>query len=505
MSIDGRRAAAWTGLLLLWAAAAVALRDSYLSIIDLWVTNSTFSHGWLIVPIATWLAWRARDAIAAVPLRPSWVGLAALLACLLLWLVGAGSGVAGVEQFAAVALVIAAFPTALGLPAARAWLVPLAFLLFGVPVGQALVPALMQMTADLASFALRLTGVPVVRSFMQISIPAGDFEVARACSGLNYLVTGLVLGTLYSYLNYRGLRKRLLGVLAFLVIPVLANGLRVYFTILMSHLTDMRYGPGTEHVWFGRVFFILVMLAMFWIGRRWHDDPRPSVRPSGAVAGGFASRAALPVLVGLGLVVATPAYLYATVARAETRLAQEWSHVELPVARGDWSGPHALREAWQPLFHGARVERLGSYTDPSGGRVDAYVGVYGIGGRGSAEMISFGNRIAASEHVSLVQQHLRSVAVPAMGGFAVVQQDVKGPFGPHRVWHWYSVGDRVVHDRYRVKALEALAFLTRGAVTERIVTLATFHDAGADARLESFLAAHADCVTSGFVAEACSP
>jgi exosortase A len=505
MALHWRRAAAWTGLLLLWAAAAFALRDSYLSIIDLWVNNSTFSHGWLIVPIATWLAWRARAAIASVPLRPSWVGLAAMLACLTLWLVGAGSGVAGIEQFAVVALVIASFTTALGLSAARAWLVPLGFLLFGVPVGHALVPALMQMTADFASFALRLTGVPVVRSFMLISIPGGDFEVARACSGLNYLVTGLVLGTLYSYLNYRGWRKRALGVLAFLVIPVLANGLRVYFTILMSHLTDMRFGPGAEHVWFGRVFFILVMLMMFWIGRRWHDDPRPTARPSGVVAGSFAPTAALPVLVGLGLVVATPAYLNATVARAEARLAQETSHLALPVARADWSGPHALREAWKPFFRGGRIERLGSYLDSSGGRVDAYVGVYGIGGRGSAEMISFGNRIAAAEHTSLVQRQRRSVDLPARDAFTVVQQDVSGPFGPHRVWYWYSVGERVVHDRYRVKALEAVAFLARGAVSERIVTLATADDAGADARLESFLAAHAGCVTRGFVAEACSP
>jgi hypothetical protein len=53
--------------------------------------------------------------------------------------------------------------------------------------------------------------------------------------------------------------------------------------------------------------------------------------------------------------------------------------------------------------------------------------------------------------------------------------------------------------------MEALAFLTRSADDERIVTLATPLDAGSRARLQSFLSAHPDCVKSGFGGEACRP
>ena len=86
--------------------------------------------------------------------------------------------------------------------------------------------------------------------------------MARACSGLNYFVTSVVLGVLYGYLNYRGWLKRAVCVLAFVVIPVVLNGLRVYFTILVSHLTDMRFGPGTEHRTFGLIFFVVMMLVV---------------------------------------------------------------------------------------------------------------------------------------------------------------------------------------------------------------------------------------------------
>ena len=68
-------------------------------------------------------------------------------------------------------------------------------------------------------------------------------------------------------------------VLAAVLIPVLANGLRVYLTILASHLTNMRFGPGEEHITFGRIFFLVVIFAMLWIGRRWHDDMPSGVKP----------------------------------------------------------------------------------------------------------------------------------------------------------------------------------------------------------------------------------
>ncbi len=149
-------------------------------------------------------------------------------------------------------------------------------------MGRALVPLLMQITADVATEALRLSGVPILRNHMYISIPSGNFEVAKACSGLNYVITGFVLGVLYSFLTYRSWWKRLLSMAAFVVVPIIANGLRVYITIGVSHLTEMDFGPGKEHVTFGRVFFLIVIFAMFWIGRRWRDEEPPArSAPSG--------------------------------------------------------------------------------------------------------------------------------------------------------------------------------------------------------------------------------
>ena len=67
-----------------------------------------------------------------------------------------------------------------------------------MPFGRWLVPWLLQVTADIAHIRPEGYRHPVFRSDLYIEIRVGTFEVATACAGLNYLITGVVLGVLYA-------------------------------------------------------------------------------------------------------------------------------------------------------------------------------------------------------------------------------------------------------------------------------------------------------------------
>jgi len=56
---------------------------------------------------------------------------------------------------------------------------------------------------------------------------------------------------------------------------------------------------------------------------------------------------------------------------------------------------------------------------------------------------------------------------------------------------------------FHAKALEALAFVTGSAGSERIVAVSTLLDDTAARRLQAFVEADANCVRAGFSAEAC--
>ena len=494
-------------LLMLAVLACVGwqYRETFGSIVQKWQGDSAFSHGVLILPVSLWLVWRKRKALAETPASPSWWGVPVMLACVAVWLVARGTGVLVVEQFAAVAMIPAAVLAVFGPRVAALLAFPLAFLLFAVPFGRGIVPWLMQVTADIGTWALKLTGVPVYRSHMHISIPAGEFEVARACSGLNYFVTGLVLGVLYAYLTYAGWKKRLLCVLAFIVVPVLMNGVRVYVIVLTSHLTDMRFGPGTEHIVFGRLFFLVIMFVMFWIGRRWRDDEATFEQSEPRRMAGAASRrpAWAAAVVAAILALAGPLYFTSVSADARAALANAGAIVALPAGSGGWSGPTDDPRAWRPHFSGALAERQGTYRAGDSAQVDVYVGLYGIGTTAGTEMISFGNRVFPTESGSLARSSKLEVPMPGGGSIEVLELEGRTVGEAELVWQWYVIGEQPLLSPYSVKIQEAIALIARGAETERVVTIATASDSGARERLEAFVHAHADCVRAGFAAGAC--
>jgi EpsI family protein len=309
-------------------------------------------------------------------------------------------------------------------------------------------------------------------------------------------------------LNYTSWTKRLVAVFLAMAVPVVANGIRVYVTIVTSHLTDMRFGPGAEHVTFGKIFFIAVMLGMFWLGRRWHDAA--PAQPRWLTAGVARSRTPLkvgrvtaPIAATVALALAPP-YHAAFASTLATRAAASADVLRLPPAGRGWTGPDSEVRSWRPAYEPGLQEVHGRYADATR-NVDVYAAVYGLGGSSGVEMVSYGNVLYEGERESVPQVTPRRVELP--DGHSLDVREVRVPEGEFTwlVWHWYLVGDRPARNDYAVKLLEAMAWLTRGATLERVITLATPDDAGAQLRMQAFADAHGSCLLAGLAGEACAP
>jgi exosortase A len=160
----------------------------------------------------------------------------------------------------------------LGTAALRLLAFPLAFLFFAVPFGEFLMPTLIDRTADVTIWALRLTGVPVYREGNFFTIPTGRWSVVEACSGLRYLIASLMVGCLFAYLSYRTLRRRAIFVACAIAVPIVANWIRAYMIVMLGHLSGNRLAVGADHLLYGWVFFGVVMALLFFIGARWRED-----------------------------------------------------------------------------------------------------------------------------------------------------------------------------------------------------------------------------------------
>lgn len=254
-------------LLLFWWQTVLHLANL------LWTVDS-YSHGLLVPFISAYMIWDRRKSLPVGATAISPRGLAVVFIAVLLWRVGAA---AEIMLFTHVALVLAInglLLTFLGWAFYRAILFPALFLFLMVPFGESLIPVLQVVTAKLSIAALNLVGVENEVDGVIITLSSGVFEVARACAGIKFLFTSLVTGVLLAHLAYRSWKKRLLLVGFAVILPVLANALRVITILLLAEYYDSDFAKGVDHLVYGWGFLSFILIILIAVAYRFAEEAK---------------------------------------------------------------------------------------------------------------------------------------------------------------------------------------------------------------------------------------
>lgn len=248
-SLPFRRTA---GQLLVALAAASALYSPVLAdLARAWEIKPQYSHGYLIVPIALYLAWQKRERLRELHAVPSGWGMLLIGVGVALYLLGSVARVSTVSNLSLMLNVLGIVLAIGGRRVARELLFPILFLLFMFPIPDNLYAS---MTAPLKLFVsgisvnvLQGLGIAVYREGNILQLPNITLEVVEACSGLRSFMSYLMLCTLFAYHLPRGrLGRKALLLLLTLPISVLINVVRIVTTGLLAN----RYGPDVARGFF---------------------------------------------------------------------------------------------------------------------------------------------------------------------------------------------------------------------------------------------------------------
>ena len=485
-------------LLLLLAWILFLYRDTGIAMVTIWARSETFTHAFLVPPISLWLVWRHRKRLAAHTPQPLFGVLLVVACAAFVWLLGDLAAINAVTQLALVTLLVLAVPAVLGLPITRLIIFPLGFLFFAVPIGEFVMPQLMEWTANFTIWALRLSGIPVYREGLQFVIPSGHWSVVEACSGVRYLLASLTVGTLFAYLNYQSNRRRMVFVLVSLVVPVVANWMRAYLIVMLGHLSGNRLAVGVDHLIYGWLFFGVVIMLMFIIGARWSEPDKVLVSQasdSAAPTASFGTARLWAVVAAFALLVAVP---------QGALWAIDHSEVDVTVRL---VAPSALAANWQaispgvadfkPAFDNPSAEINASYAS-QGQAVGLYLGYYHHQDY-SRKLVSSSNVLVPSNDLkwARVSASVRPVTVNgqpvAVRTTELRQSSLAAPGSQNRllVWQIYWINGSLTANDYLAKVYSAFYRLTgRGDESAVIVVYTPKGDqsTSAQAVLESFMA-----------------
>jgi exosortase A len=446
------------------------------------------SHGFLVIPIFVYLVWQRRRALRRITPRPCFWGLAMLAIFTFMWLLGTLAEAPVVKVTAFIAMFVCLVWTELGKNAFFTLLFPLTFLFFAAPVGDSLIPWLQDFTVWLATKMLDLAGVPVLLEGRILTVPSGIWEVAAVCSGLRYLTASMFLGYLFAGMVLHTWSRRILFFSLSIIIPIVANGLRVFGIVMLSEHRGNAAAAYTDHLIYGWLFFTAVTVILLGIGwalrernvavRRTPSDPAQD-------NGSSSPRLSVPAFVVAVIAVLAVLTAGPLAASALHTGGSATSASSAIVVSEPWARSNADME-WETSFVGTPEQLREPFSDEEQ-HVVARMAIYAPGP---------GARLASSQNSLFDAREWRRVSerhvIKAVNGkpTRIHETVIRADDTALVIWSWYWIDGEFTDDDYRAKFLLAKAALlrhTRGSAFIAIATSGSKDHPHAGATLENFL------------------
>ncbi|MFT2090382.1 exosortase A [Paraglaciecola sp. 2405UD69-4] len=433
--------------------------------VDIWLVSEIFNHCLFVLPGTVFLIYLKRDKLSLHQVKPNYLVLLLCFGSLFLYAIGLAGDVQLFMHVATFTFLPFALWAYLGNKIALQLLFPLFFILFCIPVGEELIPTLQEVTADYSMVMLNWTNIPVYRSGLYIEIPQGRFLVAEACSGISFFIASIVIGSLYSYLNIRGTKRRIVFMCISIVFPIIANAIRVFGIILTGYLTDMEHAVGADHLVYGWVFFSLVIVCLLSIGeliREKQKDDKETHLDAGEVKSTpvFKSKSVYTSALAIVLVMFLFWFWYKGIT---SQLEGESAPTKLNFTQENVGVKRIGGADWQPEFIEPFQEtQFISVIDER--HYEIYLVWYP---KGHGELISSLNRLYSEKSWSLENaQYFNSGAVQNLALDTIVNPDSK-----RLLVHWYLIDGKIFTNKRNAKLYEIYRILMGSYVGSGLVAV----------------------------------
>lgn len=445
--------------------------ETLVAMIGIWERSETYAHAFVVPPITLWLIWRQRKQVLAEQPHTSLLLAIPIAFTTFLWLLGELTAVNALTQFALVATLVLAIMALLGTSVSKRIAFPLAFLFFAIPFGDFMLPKLMEWTAAFTVLALRTSGIPVYQEGLQFVIPSGSWSVIEACSGIRYIIASVTVGTLFAYLNYVSLRRRLFFISVAILVPVVANWLRAYMIVMLGHLSGNKLAAGFDHLIYGWVFFGVVIMIMFMVGARWSEDvPEVNEKPSHTSTPPRKTTSATLAALAIALLTAVGPLWFSAINNSDQTAQPVLTHLALPA---DWI-ENTQFSSWKPAYANPSAELQTTYLHDSK-PIGVYIAYYRNQDYQHKLVTSTNTLAISTDHIwSVLSQSQIQVMLenlPTKLRSAELLGKDTSPETHLTVWQWYWINGKLSTSDFEAKFYTALSRLSGQGDDSAIIML----------------------------------
>ena len=241
-----------------------ALFDLYAAWI---VTDSYYSHGFLIPPICLYFVWQKRAELRVAPLQPALSGYMLLAAACLMLLASDSLGLRLFGQLSLLPMIAGLILIFFGRRHLALLWFPIVFLVFMIPIPSSITQSLSLrvklLATDSAVRLARLFTLPMVRDGSFVHFGDDQFLVGEVCGGLRSLIALIAFGSLMSYISKTRLWARLLILLISGPVAIISNMFRIFGLCVVGYFWGSKIAAGRFHDVSGILIFVVAFALLF--------------------------------------------------------------------------------------------------------------------------------------------------------------------------------------------------------------------------------------------------
>lgn len=261
----------WVALILLYTAVLGIRWETYLPLFSSWWQSHELSQGLLIIPISIALAASQLGGRAIRPLEPNYLWLTIFMVVNLLLVIARLVSIQVAEYFFAIIALIIVPLVLFGHHGNKESLFPYLFGALALPVWDPLNPVFQHISFVATKIIMSATVIPHYVEGYAIELVDGTFLIDTGCSGLRYMISAVVISSLYCYLYLKTWKARAISFLSLVAFALIGNWLRIFFIILIGYFTRMTSPMVHDHATFGWVIFACLLVCWFYMNRWVHQ------------------------------------------------------------------------------------------------------------------------------------------------------------------------------------------------------------------------------------------
>jgi EpsI family protein len=349
------------------------------------------------------------------------------------------------------------------------------YLFFALPVPGAILGAfsvyLQSGAAHIATWTLRLIGMPVVLTQHCLELPHIQLDVVRECSGINHIIALMSLAIPIAFFADISALFRLVLVIFSFFLGIFLNGLRVAMIGLWSVNHRDLHGP-VSTLFTSSIFFtgLIVLLFITYLPLfRKRRRVKGAQEAGKAGSGEGEARTSWSAAVGIGTLIflGTAAIMYiATPQPVPLR-----AHLAgFPIMIGDWQGKDVqeLAEGLDRIAADDVIKRI--YRNSSGRSMGLYVGYFALQGRG---------RKVSSYRFDDPRGGASIVKIPGDSGEHDLVRTLLDDRGVRReAYYWYDIDGRQVLSKYAAKLVSVANGIFRRRTNAALVVFVANPEGG---------------------------